>query len=81
MGYLLLLATLSWSFVGISVKTAGMMVDGTTITFFRFFIGILSLGLFLFIRYRSIGLRLDLTWVWIGAIGKARCGLSPSRLP
>ncbi|MDF2723990.1 MAG: EamA-like transporter [Paenibacillus sp.] len=71
MGYvLLLLATLSWSFVGVLVKAASSIVDTTTITFLRFFIGIVFLGLFIWIRQRKLPLRLDLRWIWIGAIGK-----------
>lgn len=67
---LLFLATLSWSFVGILVKTASHMVDSTTVTFARFFIGVLFLGLFLLVKHGSIRLRFDLRWIWIGAIGK-----------
>ncbi|MDQ1911038.1 DMT family transporter [Paenibacillus sp. GD4] len=71
MGYvLLMLATLSWSFVGILVKAASAAVDSTTITLARFAFGVLFLGLFLFIRDRSLQLRFDMKWIWIGAIGK-----------
>ena len=45
MGYLLLLlATLSWSFVGILVKSTTGFVDSTTIAFARFALGIVFLG-------------------------------------
>ncbi|CAG7653200.1 DMT family transporter [Paenibacillus allorhizosphaerae] len=72
MGYvLLLLATLSWSFVGILVKTASSMVDSTTITFLRFFLGIVCLGLFLWVKNRKVLLRYDLRWIWLGALGKS----------
>ncbi|CAG7645168.1 hypothetical protein PAESOLCIP111_04894 [Paenibacillus solanacearum] len=72
MGYvLLLLATLSWSFVGILVKTASAMVDSATITFLRFFLGIVCLGLFLGVKNRKVLLRYDLRWIWLGALGKS----------
>ncbi|OXM83536.1 DMT family transporter [Paenibacillus rigui] len=72
MGYLLLiLATLSWSFVGILVKSASTMVDSTTITFARFSLGIVFLGILLLVKDRKLGLKLDLRWIWIGALGKS----------
>jgi drug/metabolite transporter (DMT)-like permease len=72
LGYILLiLATLSWSFVGILVKTASTMVDSSIITFCRFFFGIVFLGLLLLIKDRRIGLRSNLKWIWIGALGKS----------
>ncbi|ULL13217.1 DMT family transporter [Paenibacillus sp. H1-7] len=72
MGYvLLLLATLSWSFVGILVKTASTMVDSTTITFARFAIGIAFLGLLLLWKRGKIDLRTRMKWIWIGALGKS----------
>jgi len=72
MGYfLLLLTTLSWSFVGIFVKAAASMVDSTTITFARFSLGIVFLGILLWIQRGKLGTKLDTRWVWIGAIGKS----------
>lgn len=72
MGYvLLLLATLSWSFVGILVKAASTMVDSTTITFARFSIGVVFLGLFLLMKRRGLPLQFRMKWIWLGAIGKA----------
>ncbi|MFD0682052.1 MULTISPECIES: DMT family transporter [unclassified Paenibacillus] len=71
MGYFLLfLAILSWSFVGILVKTAGIMVDSATITFARFSLGIVFLGLLLFWRDKKLRIRLNHKWIWIGALGK-----------
>lgn len=52
------------------MKTASHMVDSTTITFARFFFGIVFLGLFLLFRFRTLKLRFDLRWIWIGALGK-----------
>ncbi|WP_127578889.1 DMT family transporter [Paenibacillus koleovorans] len=72
MGYLfLLLATLSWSFVGILVKAASTMVDSTTITFARFSIGVVFLGLFLLLKGKGLRLQFRLRWIWLGALGKA----------
>ncbi|SFL93972.1 Uncharacterized membrane protein [Paenibacillus sp. 1_12] len=71
MGYfLLILATLSWSFVGILVKTASAMVDSTTITFARFGIGIVFLGILLLLKHRRLSLDTGMKWIWIGVIGK-----------
>jgi drug/metabolite transporter (DMT)-like permease len=70
-GYiLLLLATVSWSFVGILVKSASTMLDSTTITFARFSIGVVFLGFLLLIKDGSIKLRFSMKWIWIGALGK-----------
>lgn len=71
MGYVfLLLATLSWSFVGVLVKIASSMVDSSTITFLRFALGVVFLGVFLLIRSGKLQVRFDLKWIWIGAAGK-----------
>ncbi|WP_282938323.1 DMT family transporter [Paenibacillus sp. RC67] len=71
MGYFLLfLATLSWSFVGILVKTASGMVDSTTITFARFALGIVFLGILLLLKDGKIKLRGNMKWIWLGALGK-----------
>ncbi len=67
----LLLATLAWSFVGVLVKTASGMVDSTVITFLRFSIGALFLGLFLYVRNGRLQVRVGMKWVWIGAFGKS----------
>ncbi|WP_079911137.1 DMT family transporter [Paenibacillus sp. 32352] len=72
MGYFLLfLATLSWSFVGILVKTASGMVDSTTITFARFALGIVFLGILLLLKDGQIKLRGNMKWIWLGALGKS----------
>ncbi|GAA4833694.1 hypothetical protein GCM10023310_08900 [Paenibacillus vulneris] len=72
MGYFLLfLATLSWSFVGILVKTASGMVDSTTITFARFALGIVFLGILLLLKDGRIKLRGNMKWIWLGALGKS----------
>jgi drug/metabolite transporter (DMT)-like permease len=71
-GYvLLLLATLSWSFVGVLVKSASVTVDSTMITFARFFLGIVFLGAFLLLKNGRIQLRSAMPWIWLGAIGKS----------
>ncbi|RKN71250.1 DMT family transporter [Paenibacillus ginsengarvi] len=71
MGYVfLLLATLSWSFVGVLVKVASAMLDSSTITFLRFALGVVFLGAFLLFRSGKLPVRFDLTWLWIGAAGK-----------
>jgi len=71
MGYaLLFLAVLSWSFVGILVKSASLMVDSATITFARFSLGIVFLGLLLFWRDKRLRVHINNKWIWIGALGK-----------
>src|SRR5690554_5164647 len=71
LGYImLLLATLSWSFVGILVTSASTMLDTTIITFSRFALGIVFLGVFLLFKNGRIQLRANLKWIWIGALGK-----------
>ncbi|MFC6457370.1 DMT family transporter [Paenibacillus vulneris] len=69
--FLLFLATLSWSFVGILVKTASGMVDSTTITFARFALGIVFLGILLLLKDGRIKLRGNMKWIWLGALGKS----------
>jgi hypothetical protein len=54
---MLLLATLSWSFVGILVTTASTMLDTSIITFSRFALGIVFLGVFLLFKSGRIQLR------------------------
>jgi drug/metabolite transporter (DMT)-like permease len=68
--WLVLAATLSWSFVGILVKTAGVMVDTATITFARFAIGVSFLAILLWMMRSRFRLESAMKWVWIGAIGK-----------
>lgn len=71
MGYvLLLLATLSWSFVGILVKSTTGFVDSTTIAFARFALGIVFLGGLLLLKDHALKLRFNMRWIWIGAAGK-----------
>ncbi|URN95821.1 MAG: DMT family transporter [Candidatus Pristimantibacillus lignocellulolyticus] len=72
MGYfLLLLATLAWSFVGVLVKTASTMVDSSIISFARFFFGVICLVIFLYMRDGKLQIRLGMKWIWIGALAKA----------
>src|SRR5690554_1015364 len=71
LGYILLIMTmLAWSFVGILVTLASTMLDTTIITFSRFALGIVFLGVFLLFKNGNIRLRSNLKWIWIGAIGK-----------
>ncbi|EXX91277.1 hypothetical protein BG53_08535 [Paenibacillus darwinianus] len=71
MGVLLLvLSMLMWSLVGTFVKISLTMVDATTVTFFRFFFGVVFIALLLLIKDRKIQLRGNLTWIWFGAAGK-----------
>lgn len=69
--FLLLLCTLMWSFVGVLVKSASFMVDSWWITFFRFSIGVLFLGLFVWWKEGRLRLSWRNQWIWIGAGGKA----------
>jgi drug/metabolite transporter (DMT)-like permease len=71
LGYILVfIAAMMWSFVGILVKMASTMVNSHFITFCRFFIGVLFLGGFLFIKDKRIDFHLRNKWIYIGAIGK-----------
>jgi drug/metabolite transporter (DMT)-like permease len=67
----ILLAMMMWSLVGTFVKISLHMVDSTTVTFARFFFGVIFLGIFLLIKDKKILLRANLSWIWIGALGKA----------
>ncbi len=69
--FLLLLAALMWSFVGILVKTAAIMVDSSTITLSRFLFGALFLAILIIIRDRKLTFILKNKWIWVGAIGKS----------
>lgn len=60
-----------WSFVGVLVKSASFLVDSWWITFFRFSIGVLFLGLFVLWKERRLNLTWRNKWIWIGAGGKA----------
>lgn len=72
LGYLLLvMVTVTWSFVGVLVKASSLWVDSSIISFFRFFFGVIFLGIFLLIKYKRIGLWFNYKWIWIGAAGKA----------
>ncbi|WP_094606027.1 hypothetical protein SPSIL_006930 [Sporomusa silvacetica DSM 10669] len=71
MAYVLLLtAAMMWSFVGVLVKYASMMVDSSTITVCRFLFGVVFLGLLIKINKQEFNLGWKNKWVWIGAIGK-----------
>ncbi|TDF94517.1 DMT family transporter [Paenibacillus piri] len=72
MGYALLFLTiLSWSFVGILVKTASLAVDSMTITFARFSLGIVFLGILLLWRDKKLRVHFNNKWIWIGMLGKS----------
>lgn len=66
----LLLATLSWSLVGVLVKAASLQFDSYTIAFARFSVGVLALGIILFAARKSLRPAVVHRWVWIGAFGK-----------
>ncbi|KKI90452.1 hypothetical protein WQ54_21095 [Bacillus sp. SA1-12] len=68
--FLLLLSTLMWSFVSIFVKAASASVDSYTITFLRFFIGVIFLLLFVLISKRKVTITWRSKWIWYGALGK-----------
>ncbi len=67
---LLLLSTLMWSFVSILVKAASFTVDSYTITFLRFFLGVIFLVLFIWMSKRKIKISWKSKWIWYGALGK-----------
>ncbi len=68
---LVLIATLMWSFVGILVKTAAIMVNSSVISVARFLFGVIFLGGLLLFRDGKIKLHGYSKWIWIGAIGKS----------
>lgn len=71
MAYVLLItAAMMWSFVGVLVKYASMMVDSSTITFCRFFFGVVFLGLLIKTKKLGCNLSWKNKWIWIGTIGK-----------
>jgi drug/metabolite transporter (DMT)-like permease len=59
-----------WSFVGVMVKSASLMVGSGVITFLRFFLGFVFLGAFLAVRSRKIKIYWKDKWIWAGVIGK-----------
>lgn len=67
---LLLIAVMMWSFVGVLVKYASMMVDSSTITFCRFIFGVIFLGILIKRNKQEFDLSWKKKWVWIGTIGK-----------
>jgi drug/metabolite transporter (DMT)-like permease len=68
----LMIATLSWSLVGVLVKTAAFQFDSYTITFARFSIGVIALAVFVYATRNSLRPAALNRWIWIGALGK--CG-------
>jgi len=66
----LIIATLSWSLVGVLVKTAALQFDAYTITFARFSIGVLALAAILVLSRKSLRPAAVNRWIWIGAAGK-----------
>ena len=68
--FLLLVSTLMWSFVGVLVKSASLMVDSYTISFARFFFGIVFLGAILWLRGGKWNISWRSKWIWYGAVGK-----------
>jgi drug/metabolite transporter (DMT)-like permease len=69
--FLLLLASVMWSFVGTLVKTATSMFNSSMISFFRFFFGIIFLSAFILWRDRKLKISWKNKWIWIGALGKS----------
>lgn len=72
MGYLfLIIATLMWSFVGFFVKTASFAFDSGTITFSRFFLGVIAIILYAGITKTKITWNFTSRFIWLGVIGKS----------
>jgi drug/metabolite transporter (DMT)-like permease len=67
---LLLLSTLMWSFVSILVKAASFSLDSYTITFLRFFLGVIFLVLFIWLSKKKVKITWRSKWIWYGALGK-----------
>lgn len=59
-----------WGLVGVLVKISALMVDSYTITFLRFFFGIVFLGVLLLAKDKKITVHWRSRWIWLGAIGK-----------
>lgn len=71
MAYVMLItAVLMWSFVGVLVKYASMMVDSSMITVCRFLFGVIFLGALIKLNKQKFDFNWRNRWVWIGAIGK-----------
>jgi len=66
----LIVATLSWSLVGVLVKVSALQFDPYTITFARFSLGVVALAGVLYVTRRSLRPAALHRWIWIGAIGK-----------
>jgi len=62
---------MSWSLVGVLVKTAAFQFDPYTITFARFSIGVLALAAFVLATRNSLKPAMLNRWIWVGAIGKS----------
>jgi drug/metabolite transporter (DMT)-like permease len=72
MGILIIIfVSLLWSMVGIFVKFSAEMVDSSTITFMRFFVGVILLGIIYVVKYGRPRIRTADRWIWTGAIGKS----------
>jgi len=69
--FLVIAASLSWSLVGVLVKTAALQFDPFTITFARFSIGVLALAVIVLATAGSLRPALLGRWIWIGALGKS----------
>jgi drug/metabolite transporter (DMT)-like permease len=69
--FVIFVVTIMWSLVGVLVKIASTMVDSGTITFLRFAIGVVVLGVFLWIKEGRIRIHWRQLWIWIGSIGKS----------
>jgi drug/metabolite transporter (DMT)-like permease len=63
--------TMLWSLVGVFVKISSSMLDSGTITFLRFAIGVLLLGVFLWIKEGRLRIHWRQPWIWYGALGKS----------
>ncbi|WP_165452666.1 hypothetical protein [Paenibacillus thalictri] len=68
---LLLAATMSWSFVGILVKSASVMLDSSSIAFARFAFGVVALAALLLLLRQPLRVEYKNRWIWIGALGKS----------
>lgn len=69
--FLLLAASIMWSFVGTLVKTATSMFNSSIISFLRFFGGIIFLSTLILWRDKNLTIHWKNKWIWIGALGKS----------
>lgn len=71
LGYIyLIISTMMWSFVGFLVKTASFSFDSYTISFARFFLGVIIIIIYAKLSRTKISWNFTSRLIWLGAVGK-----------